>query len=98
MRSADVIVLGAGIVGAACAESLAVAGLDVLVCERSIPAGRATAAGMGHVLVLDDSDAQLAITRAGRDLWRAREFPAAVDVDRCGTLWVATDDEEMAAA
>jgi glycine/D-amino acid oxidase-like deaminating enzyme len=96
--SADVIVLGAGIVGAACAESLAIAGLDVLVCERSIPAGRATAAGMGHVLVLDDSEAQLAITRAGRDLWRAREFPAAVDVDHCGTLWVATDEEEMAAA
>ena len=61
-HAADVVIAGAGIVGAACAHSLAREGLRVLVCEPAIPGGGATAAGMGHVVVLDDSPAELALT------------------------------------
>lgn len=97
-RTADILVVGAGIVGAACAEALSRAGLRVHVLEARKPAGVATAAGMGHVLVLDDSDAQLALTKRSRELWdaRASEWPAGVERDPCGTLWVAADDEELA--
>jgi len=96
----SVIVVGAGIVGAACAEALAAAGVAVRVIERGRPGGGATGAAMGHVLVLDDSEAQLALSRLSRDLWDARraELPAAVERDECGTIWVAADDREMAAA
>lgn len=97
-RIADAIVVGAGIVGAACAEALALDGWRVRVFESARPHGRATAAGMGHVLVLDDSEAQFALTRLGRELWRARTWQDEVERDDCGTLWVATDDEEFAAA
>jgi len=97
MKSVDAIVVGAGIVGAACAEALAAEGLRVRVVERGYPGGGATSAGMGHILVLDDSDAQLALTRLSRDLWaeRSREWPAAVEWLPCGAIWVASDDDEM---
>lgn len=93
----DVIIVGAGIVGAACAHALAAEGLGVTVVEsRGIGAGT-TAAGMGHLVVMDDSDAQFALTRLSVDLWRqlADDLAADVEMDACGTLWVAADDEEM---
>jgi len=67
----DVLVIGAGIVGAACAQELAAAGLSVGVLERNEPGTGATAAGMGHILALDDSEAQIKLTVYSRQLWRA---------------------------
>ena len=93
----DVIIVGAGIVGAACAHALAGEGLSVTIIEsRGIGAGT-TAAGMGHLVVMDDSDAQFALTRLSVDLWRqlAGDLAADVEMDACGTLWVAADDQEM---
>lgn len=100
MSVPDCLVVGAGIVGAACAWFLARAGLSVEVFERSAPAGGATAAGMGHLVVMDDSPAQLALTHRSCQLWDeiASELPAHCEAERCGTLWVATDHEEMRAA
>ena len=53
---------------------------------------------MGHLVVMDDSEAQFALTAYSRRLWteRAAGLPADVEDDPCGTLWVAADDEEMA--
>ncbi|MEZ6016195.1 MAG: FAD-dependent oxidoreductase [Planctomycetota bacterium] len=95
--SCDVLIVGAGIVGAACADAFARGGARVRVLEAGRAAGRATAAGMGHILVLDDSAAQLALTKRSRDLWdaRAAEWPKDVERDACGTLWIAADDEEL---
>lgn len=97
--TADAVVIGAGIVGAACAEALSADGLRVTVVERAAVGGGATAAGMGHIVVMDDSDAQFALTRYSRDLWDALRpsLPPQVEVLRCGTLWVAADREEMSA-
>jgi len=52
---------------------------------------------MGHIVVLDDSPAQLALTRYSQMLWRslAAELPPDVEYTQRGTLWVAADDEEM---
>jgi len=97
-RAADVIVVGAGIVGAACAEALSRDGIRVTVIDaRAAGTSGATAAGMGHVVVMDDSEAQFALTRHSRDLWEsvAGEMPPDVEYDRCGSLWVAADAEEM---
>ena len=95
----DVLIVGAGIVGAACALELAQAGLRVAVIERDTPGSGATAAGIGHVVVMDDSPAQLALTRYSQRLWDAlaEPEPAAHEYSRCGTLWVAADAEELAA-
>ena len=52
---------------------------------------------MGHIVVLDDSPAQLALTRYSQLLWRemAAQLPPDVEYTQRGTLWVAADDEEM---
>jgi D-hydroxyproline dehydrogenase subunit beta len=93
----DVVIVGAGIVGAACAASLSEAGLRVLVLDASGIASGTTAAGMGHIVVMDDSKAQLALTSHSRNLWSdlASELPDDAEYQRCGTIWVAADDEEM---
>jgi len=95
---ASVVVVGAGVVGSACASELARAGCAVTVLESAFAAAGATGAAMGHVVVMDDSPAQLALTALSRALWieRAGALPAAVEDERCGTLWVAADDAEMA--
>ncbi len=51
--SADVVVIGAGMVGAATAAALAATGRRVLVVDRSGPLGGTTAAGEGNILVSD---------------------------------------------
>ncbi len=95
----DIAIVGAGIVGAACALECARGGLKVLVLEQGDLGGGTTAAGMGHLVVMDDSEAQFALTAYSCRLWRemADSLPADVEYDACGTLWVAADEEEMAA-
>ncbi|GGG69716.1 NAD(P)/FAD-dependent oxidoreductase [Edaphobacter dinghuensis] len=98
MNSFDVLILGAGIIGCACARECAQAGLKVGIVEVNIPGGGATAAGMGHLVVMDDSPAQLALTRYSRSLWQElmTQLPPTVEYENRGTIWVAADEEEMA--
>ena len=97
-RVFDLAIVGGGIVGAACAMEAARAGLGVVVIESSVIGGGATAAGMGHIVVMDDSEAQFALTHYSGQRWReiAPDLPSDVEYDNCGTIWVAADEEEMA--
>ncbi len=97
-KAYDVIIIGAGIVGSACAAECAREGLSVAIVEAGIIGGGATAAGMGHLVVMDDSEAQFALTRYSQLLWDeiGDELPRQVEHDSCGTIWIAVDDEEMA--
>jgi len=94
----DVVIVGAGIVGAACAAEFAMRGMRVAVVDRDVVGSGATAAGMGHIVVMDDSEAQFALTRYSQQLWRALrpELPDDVEYEETGTIWVAADEEEMA--
>jgi glycine/D-amino acid oxidase-like deaminating enzyme len=98
MESFDVLIVGAGIAGCAVARECALNGLQVGVIEGGTLAGGATAAGMGHVVVMDDSPAQLALTAFSRSLWQedAANLPKWAEYESRGTVWVAADDEEMA--
>ena len=93
----DAIVVGAGIVGAACAAALARDGWRVTVLEKSFASSGTTSVGMGHLVVMDDSPEQLALTRYSLGLWRelASELDGRSELDRCGTLWVAEDVSQM---
>src|SRR5271169_1237434 len=93
----DVVIVGAGIVGAACADEFARRGMRIAVVDRDVVGSGATAAGMGHIVVMDDSEAQFALTRYSQRLWQALrpELPADVEYEQCGTIWVAADEEEM---
>jgi glycine/D-amino acid oxidase-like deaminating enzyme len=97
MKAFDVLVVGAGVVGCAVARECALAGYRVGVIEGATIGNGATAAGMGHVVVMDDSPAQLALTAFSRSLWRrdSVKMPKSVEYTSCGTIWVAADDEEM---
>lgn len=96
-RRPDAVVVGAGVVGAACARFLAAEGLRVLVVEAGRVAGGVTAAGMGHVTVMDDSEAQLALTQYSLGLLDedAPALPPQAELDACGTLWIAEDDDQL---
>ena len=82
--SYDVAVIGAGIVGAACASSLAESGLKVVVIDPNGLATGTTAAGMGHIVVMDDSEAQFALTHYSQQLWDrlSKEIPQAGEFER----------------
>ncbi len=95
--SPEVVVVGAGIVGAACAYYLALDGVSTLVVDESFAGGGATAAGMGHIVVMDDSPAQFALTFYSRSLWSelAQGVGPLWEDDPCGTLWIAADQDEL---
>lgn len=97
MSSVDLVIVGGGIVGAACALEASRSGLRVTVIESGVVGGGATAAGMGHIVVMDDSEAQFALTNYSQQLWQhiAPELPRNIEYEECGTLWVAADEEEM---
>jgi D-hydroxyproline dehydrogenase subunit beta len=96
--SHDIVIVGAGIIGAACAYECAKEGMSVAVVDIEMVGGGATAAGMGHIVVMDDSEPQFALTRYSQQLWQELRptLPADVEYDQCGTIWVAADEQEMA--
>ncbi|MCA6220954.1 NAD(P)/FAD-dependent oxidoreductase [Photorhabdus antumapuensis] len=91
----DVIIVGAGIVGAACAYQLVQDGLRVAVIDDG---GKgATQAGMGHLVCMDDNPAELALSSYSLDIWRTftPHMPENCAWRRCGTLWLADAEDEM---
>jgi glycine/D-amino acid oxidase-like deaminating enzyme len=98
MKPFDILIVGAGIVGCAIARESSLHGWRVGLIESRAPASGATGAGMGHVVVMDDSPAQLALTAFSRSLWQrdAVNLPRSAEYEQTGTIWVAADDEEMA--
>ncbi|KUJ41324.1 FAD-dependent oxidoreductase [Streptomyces albus subsp. albus] len=99
-NSADLVVIGAGVVGAACAYYAARAGLAVTVLDRGPVAGGTTGAGEGNLLVSDkepgpELDLALLSTRLWREL--AEELPPAIEYEAKGGLVVAAHQQGMAA-
>lgn len=93
----DAIVVGGGIVGCACAYYLSKSFKRVLIVEKGPIGGGATAAGMGHVVVMDDSPAQFVLTHYSQQLWNGLypALPECCEPRKTGTLWVAADEEEF---
>ncbi|HET6331419.1 MAG TPA: FAD-dependent oxidoreductase [Holophagaceae bacterium] len=98
----DVLIVGGGVVGAACARALAEAGVSVTLLEAAGLGGVATAAAMGHLVALDGCTAELELCRRGLQHWKelaANMSPtvgARLELEPCGTLWVASGEEEWA--
>ena len=77
----DVAIVGAGIVGAACADECARRDLRVVILDQDSVGSGATAAGMGHIVVMDDSEAQFALTRYSQTLWQQLRQDLPEDVE-----------------
>jgi glycine/D-amino acid oxidase-like deaminating enzyme len=98
--TADAVVIGAGIIGAAAAAALAATGRTVCVIDRSGPLGGTTAAGEGNVLVSDHLPGpDLALALRSAELWQ--EFAAGhggeFEFERKGGVVVAHDPSQLAA-
>lgn len=93
----DIAIIGTGIIGAACGYRLSQEGFSVAVIEANSPSSGTTAAGMGHIVVMDDNEAEFALTNYSQKLWNefAEKLPKSAEYEHCGTIWVAADDEEM---
>ncbi|MFD3518860.1 NAD(P)/FAD-dependent oxidoreductase [Streptomyces sp. NPDC058653] len=104
MDRTRVVIIGAGIIGAACARELAVAGFDVLVLDRAGAAAATTSHGEGNILVSDKGPGpELELAQLSRRLWPEvlaavgeRTSPETVDPvewDPKGGIVVATTEE-----
>ena len=94
----EVLVVGAGIIGAAVASRLAAAGLDVCLLDRLGPAAGTSSAGEGNVLVSDKVPGpDLALALRGVELWHqlAGEAGERVEFEAKGGLVVAHDEKEL---
>jgi glycine/D-amino acid oxidase-like deaminating enzyme len=99
--SPDVVVVGAGVVGAACAYRLAAAGASVRVCERAHVAAGTSGACEGNVLLWDkelERELPLALRSAAQWQQLADELPDGFEYDRKGSIVVAEHAEELRAA
>ncbi|WP_354643413.1 NAD(P)/FAD-dependent oxidoreductase [Kitasatospora camelliae] len=98
--SHDVVVIGAGVVGAACAYYASLAGLRVAVVDRGPVAGGTTGAGEGNLLVSDkepgpELDLALLSTRLWREL--GADLGELIEYEPKGGLVVATGEDSMTA-
>lgn len=94
----DVAIVGAGIVGCACARAASRAGLRVAVFEGGRVGAGATAAAMGHLVTIDDDPAEFALARLSMRLWRDWDGWQSIERRNTGTLWLAEDDAQRHAA
>tara|TARA_B110000503_G_scaffold127784_1_gene197940 strand:- start:5016 stop:6200 length:1185 start_codon:yes stop_codon:yes gene_type:complete len=101
--ASDVIIIGAGIVGAACARALVSAGLDVVVVDRGTVAGGTSSACEGNLLLSDKAPGhELILAQYAARLWPITvaelrdelgdEFPS-VEYEPKGGLVIATSDD-----
>ncbi|MET8975393.1 FAD-binding oxidoreductase [Streptomyces sp. NPDC004539] len=98
--SCDVVVVGAGMVGAACALYASRAGLDVVVVDRGPVAGGTTGAGEGNLLVSDkEPGPELELALLSGQLWTelAQELGPSFEYEPKGGLVVASTPESLTA-
>jgi glycine/D-amino acid oxidase-like deaminating enzyme len=96
----DVVVVGAGMVGAGCALYAARAGLDVILVDRGPVAGGTTGAGEGNLLVSDkEPGPELDLALLSGRLWAelAEEVGEAVEYEAKGGVVVASTPDGLAA-
>jgi glycine oxidase len=103
-RGHDVVVVGAGIVGLACAWRAARAGMSVLVLERSEPGAQASGVAAGMLAPVTEADfgehEQLRLNLAARGEWPAFAAELAersgIDLEyrESGALVVAADRDD----
>ncbi|GAA2622240.1 MULTISPECIES: NAD(P)/FAD-dependent oxidoreductase [Streptomyces] len=99
-HSLDAVIIGAGVVGAACAYYAARAGLSVAVVDRGPVAGGTTGAGEGNLLVSDkEAGPELDLALLSTRLWTelAAVLPREIEYEPKGGLVVAPDETTVKA-
>jgi glycine/D-amino acid oxidase-like deaminating enzyme len=97
---ADVVIIGAGLVGATTAARLASAGRDVCLLDRGAPGSGTSSAGEGNLLVSDKLPGpELDLARRSLQLWRelSEDRASVVELEKKGGLVVAHSSDELGA-
>ncbi|GLZ79216.1 oxidoreductase [Actinorhabdospora filicis] len=98
LKGADVVVVGAGIIGAAIAYECAIAGLSVAVLDRGPVAGGTTGAGEGNLLVSDKPPGpELDLAMMSLRRWREWSEEHEFEYEPKGGLVVASTPEGLKA-
>ncbi|TDP94392.1 sarcosine oxidase subunit beta [Leucobacter luti] len=98
-RSSDVLIIGAGIIGAATAYFAARAGLRVTILERDLPAGGTTSRCEGNILVSDkELGPELELTQYSLSIWKGElaEHAALWEFQAKGGIIVASHESSLA--
>lgn len=99
MNSADVVIIGGGIIGASCAYFLSEKGMDVHLLERYFPASGTSRACDGLVLLWDKAPgAELELAKKSLTLWNQLNENLATDFgfEHAGTILLAEEAEHVA--
>ena len=96
---ADLVVIGGGLIGLACAFEARRAGLGVLLLERDTCGRHASSASAGGVRSLNRDPAEIPLARAALPLWAglAERLGADVGFAASGQVRVAEDEAALAA-
>jgi D-hydroxyproline dehydrogenase subunit beta len=99
-ETADVIVVGGGIIGCAVVWQLAErlpSTARIVVIDRGPIAGATSGSCMGHLMVTPDDAQEYAFTKTSLDLWRTlHEQEGGFDYNPTGALYLADADEDVA--
>lgn len=94
LGSADVVVVGAGIVGLGVALHAVERGLSVAVVERHGHATGASVRNFGHLCVTAQAGIARDYALAAREVWLRLDAEGALDVRGSGSIVVARSDDE----
>lgn len=92
---ADVVVVGAGIVGLAAALAAVDAGAEVIVVDRSSEAQGASIRNFGHLAATPQTGLAGRLAIRSSEIWRRLEQDAGIWLRRSGTHVVARHDDEL---
>ena len=96
--SADVVIIGAGIIGITTAWFLAKQGIKVLVCDKGRVAGEQSSRNWGWIRQQGRDEAELPIMMESMALWENLSNDIGVDIGfkREGSLYLCESEAELA--
>ena len=99
METADVIVIGGGVIGGACAYYLARTGVNVILLEKTEIASGASGGSAGGVRQQNRDPAELPLAMAANPMWKTLEQELGADLEyrRGGHLTLAEHEEQLPA-
>ena len=99
MSRQRIIVVGAGVVGAAAAEALSRDGHDVTIVEQGSPGGAVSGASLACIGTHMTDEEELPLVRWSCAAWAAfAEADPVFEYDRCGQIRFLRREEELASA
>jgi glycine/D-amino acid oxidase-like deaminating enzyme len=96
--SADVVIVGGGIIGVAAALFLAERGVSTVLCEKGVIAGEQSSRNWGWCRTMGRDPRELPLAMESLRLWRGmnERVGAETGFRQCGTLYICPDEAAYA--